>query len=199
MNKGDCVLRFILISIVIGYALLPPQYLSSNEWVLLFAGALVVPIVVLYVKLSEVRSQRSEISNKHIYSLGHRYLALFDIFLSFAVMICCFAWSDIAASSGREAFCVLNECKKPLSKVQAIYFATVTISTTGYGDIAPQDDTARLLISCQIWLAMISAALVLANLATIIRYDFPKPADQLAHAIVEVLRKREEKDDQTPT
>ncbi len=49
---------------------------------------------------------------------------------------------------------------------------------------------------------MISAALVLANLASIVRQDFPKippPADQLAETIMQALRELKGKDNQTST
>lgn len=43
--------------------------------------------------------------------------------------------------------------EKPKSLVDCIYFAIVTQSTTGYGDISPSDTVMRLLVIFQIMAA----------------------------------------------
>ncbi|WP_300011767.1 potassium channel family protein [Pseudonocardia sp.] len=45
---------------------------------------------------------------------------------------------------GRDGY-VDNNTAGPISFADALYYATVSLSTTGYGDIAPVSDTARLL------------------------------------------------------
>jgi len=45
----------------------------------------------------------------------------------------------------RDAYADNNDPTGEMSLVDAIYYTTVTLSTTGYGDIAPVTDTARLI------------------------------------------------------
>ena len=52
--------------------------------------------------------------------------------------------ADGAASSGPTAAATTTTPTTPSTSSTAVYYATVTLSTTGYGDIVPYSDAARL-------------------------------------------------------
>lgn len=55
--------------------------------------------------------------------------------------------------------------KEPLSFIQSIYFSIVTITTLGYGDIAPTNDTARLLAASEALFGLLLIGLFLNSIA----------------------------------
>lgn len=73
----------------------------------------------------------------------------------FLAIISSIDWSVSARSP--HSF-VLGAAATSLTKIQALYFALATISTTGYGDIHPSSDGTRLLVGGQ---------LVLGSLVTV--------------------------------
>lgn len=62
---------------------------------------------------------------------------------------------------------------EPLSATGAIYFTLVTLTTTGYGDIAPRSDLARGVVSSQLMLTVTVVALALGNIARILERRSP--------------------------
>ena len=69
------------------------------------------------------------------WALGQRLLAA----LAILVGTVCLVYFD------RHAYYDNNDPTRQVSLVDAIYYTTVTLSTTGYGDIAPYKDGARLI------------------------------------------------------
>lgn len=55
--------------------------------------------------------------------------------------------------------------KEPLTIIQSIYFSVVTITTLGYGDIAPQTETARILAALEACLGIVTIGLFLNAVA----------------------------------
>jgi len=54
---------------------------------------------------------------------------------------------------------------EPLSVVQSVYFSVVTITTLGYGDIAPQTETARILTALESLLGIVTIGFFLNSVA----------------------------------
>lgn len=54
---------------------------------------------------------------------------------------------------------------KPLSVVQSAYFSVVTITTLGYGDIAPQTESARILAALEALLGILTIGFFLNSVA----------------------------------
>jgi hypothetical protein len=50
---------------------------------------------------------------------------------------------------------------EPLSRTDALYFTVTTLATVGYGDIAPESQGARLVVTAQIILDLLLVGLVL--------------------------------------
>ena len=55
--------------------------------------------------------------------------------------------------------------KEPLTIVQSVYFSVVTITTLGYGDIAPQTELARVLTALEAGLGIVTIGLFLNAVA----------------------------------
>jgi len=53
--------------------------------------------------------------------------------------------SAVIVYLGRHGYLDTAHLGQPLSVLASVYYATVTLSTTGYGDIVPVSDTARLV------------------------------------------------------
>ena len=51
-----------------------------------------------------------------------------------------------------------------VSLIDAAYYATVTLSTTGYGDITPVSPAARALAMLQQWIGVMFVAILIARL-----------------------------------
>lgn len=54
---------------------------------------------------------------------------------------------------------------EPLTLIQSLYFSTVTITTLGYGDIAPKTETARILTSTEAIFGIVTIGLFLNAVA----------------------------------
>ena len=55
--------------------------------------------------------------------------------------------------------------KEPLTLIQSVYFSVVTITTLGYGDIAPQTESARVFASLEALLGIVTIGLFLNAIA----------------------------------
>lgn len=55
-----------------------------------------------------------------------------------------------------------------LSLSDAMYFSLVTMTTTGYGDIAPKSDAARIAVSAELGLTVTVIAIALARIGYVI-------------------------------
>jgi voltage-gated potassium channel len=89
-------------------------------------------------ELSERRAFRvalPEVQRSPWWELGRRLLMAVAILTATVLIV----WFD------REAYVDNNDPTKQLDLVDTIYYTTVTLSTTGYGDIAPVEAHARLI------------------------------------------------------
>jgi hypothetical protein len=66
---------------------------------------------------------------------------------------------------------------EPLSKVDALYLAVVTFTTTGFHDVAPRSGSARLLVTLELVTALVVLALSITLLVRRLRpRSAPAPA-----------------------
>lgn len=68
------------------------------------------------------------------------------------------SFSGILASSSEDTF------------IEFLYFSLVTFTTTGFGDIVPQTNEARILISMEIILAFISIIFIISNFGSLVEH-----------------------------
>lgn len=83
----------------------------------------------------EFRVALPEVQRSPWWELGRRLLLALAILTTTVLLV----WFD------REAYVDNNDPSKKVDMVDAIYYTTVTLSTTGYGDIAPVAAHARLI------------------------------------------------------
>ena len=67
-----------------------------------------------------------------------------------------------------------NAFNEPLTHISALYFTIVTFGTVGFGDIAPQSDLARLLVSTQIILDFVFIAAIIRALVAVAQASLQK-------------------------
>ncbi|HRW74717.1 MAG: hypothetical protein H6568_04290 [Lewinellaceae bacterium] len=68
------------------------------------------------------------------------------------------SFTGILASSSEDTF------------VEFLYFSLVTFTTTGFGDIVPRTNEARILISMEIVLAFISIIFIISNFGSLVEH-----------------------------
>ena len=54
--------------------------------------------------------------------------------------------------------------------MEFLYFSLVTFTTTGFGDIVPRTNEARILISMEIVLAFISIIFIISNFGSLVEH-----------------------------
>lgn len=64
---------------------------------------------------------------------------------------------------------------EPLSVLDSLYFSLVTLTTVGYGDIAPRTELARVIVITQLIATMIFAVVVIGTIINIITTKPAKP------------------------
>lgn len=88
------------------------------------------------------------------------------ITLIIPVIVILFAQVDWALSSA-----IPMSFTTPLTKIDALYFAVTTFTTTGYGDIAPHTELARLLVTVQMVLGLLILSVVVVRAVELFRRD----------------------------
>ena len=65
---------------------------------------------------------------------------------------------------------------EPLSKLDSLYLAVITFTTTGFRDVAPRSESARVLVTLELVSALLVAAIAITMLARrISRRSAPAP------------------------
>ena len=65
---------------------------------------------------------------------------------------------------------------EPLSKLDALYLAVITFTTTGFRDVAPRSGSARLLVTLELVAALVVAAIAIGMLVRLLtRRSDPVP------------------------
>jgi hypothetical protein len=127
-------------------------------------------LLVVYVALWLFATATAVQATRILYGRGPggspRSLVLY-VFLSVSTFIIAFAMAyvDISTADPEHAFNI----KIALSPVSALYFSIITFATVGYGDIAPNSDLARLLVSAEVIFGMLYTVLILSVLAGFIQ------------------------------
>jgi hypothetical protein len=117
-----------------GYFLLPLDHPDADSALLLLVGGLVLLVAILAWQIWQI--------------LHADYPALQAIEALAAVLP--FYLLGFAATYVLMSYADAANFSEPLSHMGALYFALVVFSTVGFGDITPQNDVARAVVSLQI-------------------------------------------------
>lgn len=129
------LLRTVAVAaILIGsYYLLPDRLESAGGVVFRIAAGLVLLVGVLgWALRSVLRAQYPQL----------RAIEAFSLALSALIVVFAFGYLSMSANDA-DAF------EEPLSHTDALYFTLTTVTTVGFGDIAPESDAARGLVMVQ--------------------------------------------------
>ena len=135
------------------YYLLPLDHDVTTAWGVAVAAGLVVVGIVVVVQLRRI------ITSEHPVQRAIEALALsIPLFVVvFASIYLVFAHEDPGAFS------------QGLNHTGSLYFTITVLSTTGFGDITPVSDTARLIVSAQMVIDLILIGLVIKTIMAAVR------------------------------
>ncbi|WP_043445915.1 potassium channel family protein [Arthrobacter sp. L77] len=119
------------------------------------AGAWVRLIAIILVFLGVMALELKMIMSARIPQIR----AIEAVVESVLILLCLFALLYLSISTSDPA-----SFSEPLSRIDSLYFTTSTFATVGFGDITPQSDLARALLSIQMLVDL--AALVLIGKVT---------------------------------
>ena len=142
-----------LIVILSVYYLLPLDQDVTTAWGVAVVAGLVVVGIVVVIQLRRI------ITSEHPVQRAIEALALsIPLFVvMFASIYLVFAHEDPGAFS------------QALNHTGSLYFTITVLSTTGFGDITPVSDTARLIVSAQMVIDLILIGLVIKTIMAAVR------------------------------
>jgi Ion channel len=176
---GDRMGKFVIIGALTISALLQlPFWITRTGWNGLLGYLLV--IVCLPIGFFGGRISRPLlIGFEHIAILTRemgRYLVAFVIgYIAIAAIFAGWYWSLSKLIGTNECFKGLSDHPSPLD---FFYFSTTTITTLGYGDVAPLGNIARILTSLEAMCGIGWITLVFATVVAIVQRRFDKIAEQ---------------------
>ncbi len=141
-----------------------------------------LPVMVFFVffavyRLFEIWSVQAQLHLSAIYNTPHKMRAALHALLHYVEHILAFALIYFAIYLGGDSFCDKEnlECQRCFgyseaitglgsSAVKPIYFSAVTMSTLGYGDLAPQTDLGRVVVPIQTILGLVLIVIVFTRI-----------------------------------
>jgi len=140
--------------IVLLYAFVPVPRKLELGGVLIIVVGFVAFFALMAVQLREIMASRHPILR-----------AIEALALAIIVLLVTFAYLYLAMSSTSPGS--FNEL---LGRTDAFYFAATTLTTTGFGDIAPVTGTARITVTVQMAIDLLLVAGVIRLLADVARH-----------------------------
>lgn len=158
--------------------------LTVGAWVLLLTGprrqyALGVGIVFAAIAVFSVLFLVGIVIRSHEMDAG-LWLAVAAFVFTFATLLGAYAGLDMQAVANTHGVCLVdgkevglisaNAAHPPhpallIDKLDAIYFAITTLSTTGFGDIVAHSDTCRRLVVGEVVLGFPALGIAIAGVA----------------------------------
>jgi voltage-gated potassium channel Kch len=130
--------------LVVAYYQAPLDRPLSFASGVLFAGALLLAALVLVVEVRGIlASPRPMLRAVRVIALG------------LPLLLVLFAATYITVD-GQQA----NAFSEPLSRTDGLYFTVTTFATVGYGDISPQTELARVLVTVQMLVGLLAVGVI---------------------------------------
>jgi voltage-gated potassium channel len=149
-DRGRVQLRLVLrttlaiVLLVVAYYQAPldrPLTLASG---VLFVGALLLAVLVVIAEVRGILASPRPLLR-----------AIRVIALGLPLLLVLFAATYITVA-GQQA----NAFTEPLSRTDGLYFTVTTFATVGYGDISPQTELARVLVTVQMLVGLVAVGVI---------------------------------------
>ena len=139
---------------VVVYGLLPVEGVSTPDTILRMAIAVIAFPLILAWQVNRIKSAKYP-----------DVRATEAVIVALTIFIMLFAWIYLGLSVSNPM-----DFSQPLNRVSAAYFTVTVLSTVGFGDITPQSDATRLLVTVQMLMD-------LALIAIVVRVSFAAARD----------------------
>jgi voltage-gated potassium channel len=149
-DRGRVQLRLVLrttlaiVLLVVAYYQAPLDRPLTFASGLLFAGALLLAVIVVVAEVRGILASARPLLR-----------AIRVIALGLPLLLVLFAATYITVA-GQQA----NAFTEPLSRTDGLYFTVTTFATVGYGDISPQTELARVLVTVQMLVGLVAVGVI---------------------------------------
>jgi voltage-gated potassium channel len=149
-DRGRVQLRLVLrttlaiVLLVVAYYQAPLDRPLTFASGVLFVGALVLAALVVVVEVRGILASTRPMMR-----------AIRVIALGLPLLLVLFAATYITVD-GQQA----SAFSEPLSRTDGLYFTVTTFATVGYGDITPQTELARVLVTVQMLVGLVAVGII---------------------------------------
>jgi voltage-gated potassium channel len=150
VDRGRIQLRLVLrtalaiVLLVVAYYQAPLDRPLTFASGVLFVGALVLAALVVVVEVRGILASTRPMMR-----------AIRVIALGLPLLLVLFAATYITVD-GQQA----RAFSEPLSRTDGLYFTVTTFATVGYGDISPQTELARVLVTVQMLVGLVAVGII---------------------------------------
>jgi voltage-gated potassium channel len=149
-DRGRVQLRLVLRTTLAIALLVVAYYQAPLDRALTFASGVVFVGALLLAALVVVVEVRGILASARPLLRAIRVIAL-----GLPLLLVLFAATYITVD-GQQA----NAFTEPLSRTDGLYFTVTTFATVGYGDISPQTELARVLVTVQMLVGLVAVGVI---------------------------------------
>jgi voltage-gated potassium channel len=149
-DRGRVQLRLVLRTTLAIALLVVAYYQAPLDRALTFASGVVFVGALLLATLAVVVEVRGILASARPLLRAIRVIAL-----GLPLLLVLFAATYITVA-GQQA----NAFTEPLSRTDGLYFTVTTFATVGYGDISPQTELARVLVTVQMLVGLVAVGVI---------------------------------------
>jgi voltage-gated potassium channel len=149
-DHGRVQLRLVLRTTLAIALLVVAYYQAPLDRALTFASGVVFVGALLLATLAVVVEVRGILASARPLLRAIRVIAL-----GLPLLLVLFAATYITVD-GQQA----NAFTEPLSRTDGLYFTVTTFATVGYGDISPQTELARVLVTVQMLVGLVAVGVI---------------------------------------
>jgi voltage-gated potassium channel len=149
-DHGRVQLRLVLRTTLAIALLVVAYYQAPLDRALTFASGVVFVGALLLATLAVVVEVRGILASARPLLRAIRVIAL-----GLPLLLVLFAATYITVA-GQQA----NAFTEPLSRTDGLYFTVTTFATVGYGDISPQTELARVLVTVQMLVGLVAVGVI---------------------------------------
>jgi voltage-gated potassium channel len=149
-DRGRVQLRLVLRTTLAIVLLVVAYYQAPLDRPLTFASGVLFVGALLLAALVVIAEVRGILASPRPLLRAIRVIAL-----GLPLLLVLFAATYITVA-GQQA----NAFTEPLSRTDGLYFTVTTFATVGYGDISPQTELARVLVTVQMLVGLVAVGVI---------------------------------------